>query len=77
MQLRDGGYLVPMLSVPIEEDPVPMSLPIAPVPMSELVVVDSVVVVVEVLGGVVSSVVSSFLQPTRLSRPTSKHVKDR
>jgi hypothetical protein len=66
-----------MLSVPIEEDPVPMSLPIAPVPMSELVVVVSVVVVVEVLGGVVSSVVSSFLQPTRLSRPTSKHVKDR
>jgi hypothetical protein len=84
MQLRDAGYLagggvvpVPMLSVPIEEDPVPMSLPIAPVPMSELVVVVSVVVVVEVLGGVVSSVVSSFLQPTRLSRPTSKHVKDR
>jgi hypothetical protein len=86
MQLRDAGYLagggvvpVPMLSVPIEEDPVPMSLPIAPpVPMSELEVeVVSVVVVVEVVAGVVSSVVSSFLQPTRLSRPTSKHVKDR
>ena len=29
------------------------------------------------VAGVVSSVVSSFLQPTRLSMPTSKHVKDR
>src|SRR5579863_4048992 len=77
--LAGGGAVeVPMLSVPIEDDPVPMSLPMAvPVPMSVEVVVVSVVVVVEVVAGVVSSVVSSFLQPTRLNRPTSKHVKDR
>ena len=45
--------------------------------LSVVVLVDSVVAGAEVVAGAVSVVSSSFLQPTRLSRPTSKHVKDR